>query len=80
VATDKRVREEPFQRICAKQITILAKCVINPSHWLKRGYVVVDWRFRRVELQKSCAEQKVIFPEVMKSKEIWTIGSSEDMW
>jgi hypothetical protein len=41
---------------------------------VEEGYVVADWRFRRVELWKFCVEKKVIFREVTKREEIWTIG------
>jgi hypothetical protein len=50
----------------------------NPSCWLQRGYVVTDWRVRKVELRKCCVEKKVNFCEVAKSEEIWTIKSREN--
>jgi hypothetical protein len=47
---------------------------------LKRGYVVADWIFRRVDLWKSCTEKKDIFHELVKREEIWIVGSREDTW
>jgi hypothetical protein len=58
----------------------VCKFEINPSRWLKREYMEKNWIFQRVELQKSCAEQKVIFCQVMKSEEIWTVEYREDTW